>query len=35
MSVDFRRVLYDRDATVRAMMEREMSHAAWWAADWS
>jgi putative phosphoesterase len=35
VSVDFRRVSYDRDATVRAMTEREMPHAAWWAADWS
>jgi putative phosphoesterase len=35
VSVDFRRVLYDRDATVRAMIERGMPHAAWWAADWS
>jgi putative phosphoesterase len=34
VSVDFRRVPYDRDATVRAMIEREMPHAAWWAADW-
>jgi putative phosphoesterase len=34
VSVDFRRVPYDRDATVRAMREREMPHAAWWAADW-
>jgi predicted phosphodiesterase len=35
VSVDFRRVSYDRDATVRAMTEREMPHAAWWVADWS
>ena len=35
VSVDFRRVSYDRDATVRAMTEREMPHAAWWAANWS
>jgi predicted phosphodiesterase len=34
VNVDFRRVNYDRDATVRAMTEREMPHAAWWAADW-
>jgi putative phosphoesterase len=34
VSVDFRRVSYDRAATVRAMTEREMPHAAWWAADW-
>jgi len=34
VSVDFRRVSYDRDATVRAMTERELPHAAWWAADW-
>jgi len=31
VSVDFRRVPYDRDATVCAMAEREMPHAAWWA----
>jgi putative phosphoesterase len=34
VSIDFRRVPYDRDATVRTMTEREMPHAAWWAADW-
>ena len=34
LSVDFRRVPYDRGATVRAMTEREMPHATWWAADW-
>jgi len=34
VSVDFRCVAYDRDATVRAMTELEMPHAAWWAADW-
>ena len=34
VSIDFRRVSYDRDATVRAMIEREMPHAAWWAAGW-
>jgi putative phosphoesterase len=34
VSVDFRRVSYDRDATVRAMIERAMPHAAWWATDW-
>ena len=34
VSVDFRRVPYDRDATVRAMFEREMPHAAWWSAGW-
>ena len=35
VSVDFRRVSYDRDATVRAMTERKMPHAAWWATGWS
>ncbi len=35
VSIDFRRVSYDRDATLRAMTERKMPHAAWWAADWS
>ncbi|MDF2762999.1 MAG: metallophosphoesterase [Thermomicrobiales bacterium] len=34
VSIDFRRVPYDRDATVRAMIECEMPHAAWWTADW-
>ena len=34
VSVNFRRVPYDRDATVRAMTEHEMPHAAWWAEDW-
>jgi putative phosphoesterase len=34
VSADFRRVSYDRGATVRAMTEREMPHAVWWAADW-
>ncbi|MFN8592252.1 MAG: metallophosphoesterase family protein [Thermomicrobiales bacterium] len=33
-SVDFRRVAYDQDATVRAMTERGMPHATWWSADW-
>jgi predicted phosphodiesterase len=34
VSVDFRRVPYDQAATIRAMFEREMPHAAWWAEDW-
>ena len=34
LTVDLRRILYDRDATVRAMTERGMPYAAWWAADW-
>ena len=34
LSVDFRRVPYDRDATVCAMFERGMPHAAWCATDW-
>jgi predicted phosphodiesterase len=34
ISVDFRRIPYDRDATIRAMFEREMPHASWWSADW-
>lgn len=33
LSVDFRRVRYDRDATVRAMSERVTPRAAWWAAN--
>lgn len=35
VSIELRRVSYDRDATVRAMTERGMPHAAWWAEDWS
>ena len=34
ISVDFRRVPYDRADTIRAMFEREMPHASWWSADW-
>jgi len=34
LSVDFRRVPYDRAATVRAMFERGMPHAAWWSEEW-
>jgi predicted phosphodiesterase len=34
ISAAFRRVPYDRDATVRAMFERGMPHAAWWSEDW-
>jgi putative phosphoesterase len=34
VSIDFRRVPYDRDATLRAMHEREMPHTEWWSADW-
>jgi putative phosphoesterase len=34
VSVDFRRIRYDRDATICAMAEYGMPHAAWWAADW-
>jgi putative phosphoesterase len=34
VSIEFRRVAYDRDAAVRAMFERGMPHAAWWSADW-
>ena len=33
-AVAFRRVSYDLAATVRAMHERGMPHAAWWSADW-
>lgn len=35
VSIDFRRVSYDVASTVRAMTERGMPHAAWWAADWA
>ncbi len=34
ISVDFRRVPYDRAATVRAMVESGMPHADWWAEGW-
>lgn len=34
VSVDFRRIGYDQAATVRAMHERGMPHAAWWAESW-
>lgn len=34
LAVEFRRLPYDGAATVRAMFERGMPHAAWWAADW-
>lgn len=34
VSVDFRRVPYDRDVTIRAMFERGMPHGAWWFAGW-
>ncbi|MBA3945803.1 MAG: metallophosphoesterase family protein [Herpetosiphonaceae bacterium] len=33
-SIELRRVPYDREATVRAMFERGMPYAAWWAGDW-
>lgn len=33
--VSLRRVPYDRQATLRAMFEREMPHAAWWSANWT
>jgi hypothetical protein len=34
VSVDFRRIPYDREAPVRAMATLGMPHAAWWVADW-
>lgn len=34
VSLDFRRVAYDCQATVRAMHERGMPHADWWAEGW-
>jgi putative phosphoesterase len=34
ISLDFRRLSYNRDAAVRAMFERGMPHAEWWSADW-
>lgn len=34
VTVDFRRVPYDRAATMHAMHERGMPHAAWWSVDW-
>lgn len=33
-SIELRRVSYDRAATVRAMRERGMPHAEWWASGW-
>ncbi len=35
LDVAFRRIPYDRTATVRAMHERGMPHAAWWGEDWN
>jgi putative phosphoesterase len=32
--ISLRRLAYDREATLRAMVEREMPHAAWWSANW-
>lgn len=34
VTVDFRRVPYDRDATLRAMVACGMPHTGWWSADW-
>ncbi len=34
LRIEFRRVPYDRHATVRAMFERGMPHAVWWSRDW-
>ena len=34
LGIDLRRLPYDRDATVRAMFERGMPHAAWWSEGW-
>ena len=34
VGIEFRRVPYDRAATVRAMFDRGMPHAAWWSRDW-
>ena len=34
LSIEFRRVGYDRGATVRAMYENGMPHAAWWSEGW-
>jgi predicted phosphodiesterase len=34
LDVEFRRVAYDQAATMRAIVERGMPHAAWWSADW-
>lgn len=34
VSIDFWRIPYDRDATVRAMFENGMPHAEWWAEGW-
>lgn len=34
VSIDFRRLPYDQSATIRAMHERGMPHAAWWTESW-
>jgi len=34
VGIAFRRLPYDREATIRAMVERGMPHAGWWAGDW-
>jgi diadenosine tetraphosphatase ApaH/serine/threonine PP2A family protein phosphatase len=34
IDIAFRRIPYDRDATVRAMVARYMPHAAWWSEGW-
>ena len=34
LAIELRRLPYDRDATVRAMFERGMPHAAWWSESW-
>mgnify|MGYP000728182994 CR=1 FL=1 len=34
VEIALRRVPYDQEATVRAMHERGMPHAAWWSEDW-
>ena len=34
ISVDFRRVSYDQEATIHAMFENQMPHAAWWSEGW-
>lgn len=34
VNIDFQRIAYDREATVRAIRESGMPHAAWWAERW-
>jgi predicted phosphodiesterase len=35
VSIDFRQAAYDQSATVRAIQERAVPHAAWWTEGWA